>query len=252
MYSLDQYVMAASRGNDTNIGGTRKFGRNTDVDTAAAEDIWDGGGVYVPPTVARVHAIVSGSALDDAGSTGATSVTIEGLDTNWDALSETVIMDGATPVNTVGSYLRVNRMYVATAGTGLVNAGIITATAAVDATVSAQISLGKGQTLQAVFSTAARFNSYITDLIVGVNRTSPAAQTCEASLWVRPGANVATAPWLQKSVFILHSESNVPYHHPFKNCPQSVPPMSDIKITCSVSANNFDISAEFCVTAIAG
>lgn len=45
-----------------------KFGENPDIDTGAFEDIWDAGGGYVPPTQARIHDVVSTSALD-AGTT---------------------------------------------------------------------------------------------------------------------------------------------------------------------------------------
>lgn len=49
--------------------GVNKFGKNIDVDTAL-EDIWDGGGDYVFPTEARIHAIVSTDTDDDGVPTG--------------------------------------------------------------------------------------------------------------------------------------------------------------------------------------
>ena len=75
------------------------FGDNIDIDIVSGDEvIWDGGGVYVPPTVARVHNVASSSA-SDAGvlvSTGAitafdTSGPIELTDT-----SATFIADGVT------------------------------------------------------------------------------------------------------------------------------------------------------------
>ena len=42
-----------------------KFGENPDIDIAGGfETIWDGGGVYVPPTQARIHDVASSTAAD--------------------------------------------------------------------------------------------------------------------------------------------------------------------------------------------
>jgi len=52
------------------VSGTssiNKFGHNPVVNTTSTpEDVWDGGGLYVPPTAARVHNVVSTS-TEDAG-----------------------------------------------------------------------------------------------------------------------------------------------------------------------------------------
>ena len=87
-------------GEDPSILAVNKFGRNTDVDSAAAEDVWDGGGIWVAPTAARVHNLVSADAADDAAGTGAQTVLVTGLDGTWTETSETVTMDGITPVAT--------------------------------------------------------------------------------------------------------------------------------------------------------
>ena len=49
--------------------GINKFGKNLDVDTAL-EDVWDGGGDYVFPTQARIHAVVSDDSADDGKASG--------------------------------------------------------------------------------------------------------------------------------------------------------------------------------------
>ena len=59
-----------------------KFGENNDIDSATFEDVWDGGGVYVPPTQARLHNVIStlaadtGSILSSGNATGGSSNTI--------------------------------------------------------------------------------------------------------------------------------------------------------------------------------
>ena len=50
---------------------------------------------------------------------------IVGLDGDYNQVSETVILDGQTAVNTTNSYLYVNQFYVASVGSGGANAGTI-------------------------------------------------------------------------------------------------------------------------------
>jgi hypothetical protein len=102
------------------------FGYNPDVDTSE-ESVWPDGGVVPHPTTASVLDIVSTSGNDDAAGTGARTVFIEGLDGDYNIVSETVILDGTNNVSTVEEYLYINKFYVATAGSGGANAGEITA-----------------------------------------------------------------------------------------------------------------------------
>jgi hypothetical protein len=97
------------------------------------------------PAAAAATTIVSDAAADDAGGTGARTIAVLGLDANFDYVSETVTMDGITPVACSIQFLRVIRMYVVTAGSGEVNAGNIDAKHG--ATVLCRIDAGEGQTL---------------------------------------------------------------------------------------------------------
>lgn len=72
-----------------------KFGDNPNIPTGGAfETVWDGSIVYVPPTVARVHAVVAGN-TEDAGTelsaddaTGGSLTTL--IDTDADFVTDTV------------------------------------------------------------------------------------------------------------------------------------------------------------------
>lgn len=65
------------------VSSINKFGRNPEIDTATApEDIWDTGGLWVPPTAPRIHNLVSSSVEDEGtllSSGTATSGTISSL-----------------------------------------------------------------------------------------------------------------------------------------------------------------------------
>ena len=104
------------------------FGYNADIDTSE-ETIWPDGGLIPHPTVASVLDIVSTSADDDGSpaGTGARTVYIEGVDGDYNVVSETVTLNGTSNVSTVEEYLYINKFYVATAGSGGSNVGAITA-----------------------------------------------------------------------------------------------------------------------------
>lgn len=121
-------------------------GYNSSV-AAGTETIWgNADAVWVPPTVARVHAIVSSDVDDNSGAdTGARTLLVTGFGTGWVPLSEIVTLHasaGTTSVNTANSYLHIDRMEVLTAGSTGANEGLITATAATDATITAAIAAG--------------------------------------------------------------------------------------------------------------
>jgi len=87
--------------------------------------------------------------------TGARTLFIEGLDTSWAEISETVSMNGTSLVVTSKSYLRVNRITVLTTGSSNANEGVITIqTASSPSEVLKKISLDtEGQGENKSFST---------------------------------------------------------------------------------------------------
>ena len=136
---------AASRGQVSGLSVFRRFGQNTDVDTAAAEDIEAGGGTITLPSAATAVTVTSDDAADSAAGTGARTVTVTYLDANHAEQTETVTMNGTSNVDTTGTAIRFVRASVATAGSGGENAGALTLT--VDGNVQATIPAGVNQTL---------------------------------------------------------------------------------------------------------
>lgn len=160
------FLLEAALGNVANYTALNKYGKALDADSGVLTDIWDGADgvtstdIWVAPTVARVHAIVSTSAEDDdaADGDGMRTVMIHGL-TSWAdtrETRETVALDGTTPVNTVNSYVIIYRMMGMTFGVTKNNEGIVKATAATDNTITAMIQIGNGQTLMAIFGVPAQ------------------------------------------------------------------------------------------------
>jgi hypothetical protein len=116
--SSSPYLYDIAEGNVTGHVGWSKTGFNGDVDNAE-EDMWPYGGLYVFPAAATKMDLVSSSANDDGApvNTGALTVTIYGLAANYTELSETLTMNGTTPVTTANTYFRINNMRVASVGT---------------------------------------------------------------------------------------------------------------------------------------
>jgi len=83
---------------------------------------------YTEPTTAVQRSVSSANAADAAAGTGARTVKITYFDnTGTGPLTETLTLNGVTPVNTVSTTIRfVEKIEVVTAGSGGANAGVIT------------------------------------------------------------------------------------------------------------------------------
>lgn len=221
-------------------------GRNTDVDSAAAEDIWTKGGVYVAPTAARVHAIVSNSANDTAAGTGARTVKIQGIDSNFNLVTENVTLNGTTPVNTSGSYWTID-ILGRTYGSGATNAGLITATAATDATVTNQVEGGYLNSASSVFMVPTGYKGYITRWWVALyDATDGAAADVRLRQLVYGDtsyANLSTG---------IVSKGGVPFFEQRFPTPLVIAAKTTVKVTAAeMSINNCDIASGYDITLIA-
>ena len=142
-----------------------KFGFNPDIDNTL-ETVWTQGGLYSYLESATVLKVSSSSTADTSAGTGARTVELFGLDTNYDEINEIVTLNGQTAVNTTKEYLRINRMIVRSAGTGGANAGIIyagtgTVTTGVPANIYATIAIGDNQTLMSLWTVPKDYTAYL-------------------------------------------------------------------------------------------
>jgi hypothetical protein len=127
------------------------------------ESVWPDGGQVPHPTTESQLTIVSTDANDDGSpaGTGARTVFIEGLDENYEVVSETVTMNGTTGVTTTNSYMYVNKFYVVTVGSGGANAGDITAK--VGATLYDIIATGYNNRTTAHYCVPAGYTGYLVE-----------------------------------------------------------------------------------------
>jgi len=168
-----------------------KFGQNASVGNSL-ETIWLEGGLYAYPPSATTMTVSSSDANDTSAGTGARTIQIAGLDGSYNEVSETITMNGQTPVTTSNSYLRVNRGLVLTAGSGGANAGIVyvgtgTVTSGVPANKYTTINGdGTNQTLQAFWTVPAGYTAYIYQTNISTGTTSATPAILKTLLVVRP------------------------------------------------------------------
>lgn len=159
-----------------------KFGNNPSVGTSF-EYIWVEGGDLTFLSSAETMNVASSSTDDDGdpAGTGARTVEVEGLDSNYAVITETVTMNGTSNVLTTNSFLRVYRMRVLTAGSTGSNVGIIRATASSAGTVQAHIAATDNQTLQLIYTVPAGKTFYIDHIFLATEKS----QDSEIQLMVR-------------------------------------------------------------------
>lgn len=155
----------------------RKFGFNLDIDAGTEETIWAASNrmVILPQGTAETMSLVSTSADDTAAGTGARTVRVIGVDINFKMIEEIVILAGLTPVVTAKAFFMVNRMRVASAGSGKKNVGAIIATATTAATVQAQVPIGYNTTQKMIFCVPAACRVVIQGFVISATKLSGGA-----------------------------------------------------------------------------
>ena len=94
-----------AKGNIWNESPVNIFGINRAVGVSY-ETIWDDSGSYVYPSSALIMTVVSTSASDTM------DVLIDGLDSNYNVLQETVTLAGTVAVNTTSAFFRINSLVI--------------------------------------------------------------------------------------------------------------------------------------------
>jgi len=188
------FFLAVAKGDLTNYSNVSKFGYNPTVGSSNYESIWEGSNAYPWMSTDDQLEVLSSDANDTSAGTGARTVELQGLDSSWNLLTETVTMNGTSAVTTTGSFLRIFRARVVTAGTSLRNEGTITIrdqdTSTTRALITNGATDGNGQTLMAVYTIPAGKTGYI----ININISSQKDQEQTYRLMARDNT-VANAAW---------------------------------------------------------
>jgi len=153
----EPFELQVGRGLITNHQPVEIFGYSTQIGGTALGPMWEGltqsGGAYVYPGSAIPLVLLSASGATDAG----LIVQVNGLDANYNVLTELATLNASGTVTTTNSYLRVNGLFI----TNGVNAGNITAKSA-GGTLYAQINAGVGQTQMSIYTVPNGYTFYLT------------------------------------------------------------------------------------------
>ena len=221
-----------------------KFGRNPNVGNIP-ETIWMHGGLYQYLDVGSDSTVYAYSASSDdgPGNDGAHTITVQGLDNDFNEIEETITVNGAA---STASFLRVYRAFVATAGVLASNDGnvLISTAAAGGGTVLADICVigsgtttGLGQTQLALYTIPAGKTGYLTTWNIGV---APMNNAVTVTLLARELDG--SAPFRSKDIAdIVGGYTTQNYSIPLR-----FPEKTDIEVrgtgdTGSVISSSFDI-----------
>jgi len=230
------FLMAVGYGQRPGYRRVTALGNNPDVDTTGAEDVWTGGGTY--PWMASATALeVVGGANDTAAGTGARTIRIDGLTAAWVEVSQTITLNGATPVSIPTSLYRINGALIMSAGTGKVNAADITIRDAGAGTTRCVIPAGYGITRQSIYTVPAGHTLQIISQLFCVNRQAGVGRFATFATFVQTSAGIYRMP-LELSI-----GDEPPYRH--DGAPGlMLPEKTDFCHRCTaVSADNTDITA---------
>jgi hypothetical protein len=236
----EDFALQVSRGQIPGHQNVIVFGYNPDVDTTE-ESVWPDGGTVPHPTTASILKVSSSSASDTSAGTGARTIYIEGIDTNYDVMSEIVVLNGQTSVNTQYQYRFINNMYVVTVGSsghnvGDINIGTGTVTSGVPAVLYDIIGATFNNRTTAHFMVPAGYTGYMAQ---GLFTAGQASGTTGVT-----GKLIVTGPDNISRVGAIVAINNGAVDYAF-NYPFTIPEKTCVGATAIGSAANNIVSTMF-------
>lgn len=218
------------------VGRNIKYGRNTDVDTSAEEDVWIAGGTYSYLTTGELLSIVSTSTEDTNVGTGGRLCIVQGLDEDFEEIEELIMLTGTTPVVTTKKFFRNFRIAVLTAGATKRNVGTITTTGVDSGFKQAQINPLVAQTEQTHFTVPAGKTLLLLSVTAGVSKSDSA----ELYIDIRDNTFGPDSTFRRQYTAIL-TESTVQ----IRLESQSITEKTDIRLRAKAISNNTKVTASY-------
>ena len=208
-----------------------KFGYNSDVDAAAREDIWVGGGTYVPPSdTGEAIRAVSTNAADLA-----LDMVVSGLDANFARQTKTIQLNGTTPVDIPGIWTRVDRSFN---GNGTDYLGTANVTNVAGTVNFAVVPPTDQQTNQLFMTIPAGHTGMIKLVGASLNKSGGPTSNAIVRIEIRTFGGVfrtVTRFGLRSDGTSVMVTENI--------LPSPLPEKTDIKMSAEVSVNDSDVSA---------
>lgn len=242
----EPFELQVSRGQIAFHRNVTVFGFNPDVDTTQVS-VWPLPSLITFPSSALQMTVSSSSANDTSAGTGARTIVVQGLDADYNEVSETVTMNGQTAVTMTAALIRVNYAYVVTAGSGNSAAGNIyigtgTVTSGVPATVYDIIKLDYNNTTTGSYTVPAGYTAYVSQGLFSTGQASGSTQV-EGRLLTRGTNNIRMTAAITT---LNNGVANYVFEYPL-----AVPEKTTIEATAIGSANNNAVSSMFILLLIA-
>lgn len=180
--------------------------------------VWENATAYTYP-VAATQMHLSGTAGDTA------TILITGLDANYAVISELLVLNGATPVTTVKSYLRINQMQVSI-GSATNPAGAVYLKDLTDTITYAQINAGIGRTQMGLYTVPAGYTFYLQRVNIYTSLNGNNYATYQNKTISSAGVVLIT----QQAPFAISYEA-------LRIMPRPILEKTDIQLMCKVNAN---------------
>ena len=171
--TYEPFELQVARGQITGHSTVNIYGVQASVATSYIP-VWENASAYTyPASAATMH--LASSVNTGADKTG-TTVLIQGLDSTYTAISETLTLNGTTAVVTTKSYLRINSISIASITSSTMPTGVITLKDLTDTTTYAQIAAGLGRSQMAIYTVPAGYTFYLSriDAYTSLNGSSSA------------------------------------------------------------------------------
>jgi hypothetical protein len=216
------YWLQVSRGLVDGHKRVFKFGYNGVIQNVE-ETIWDVGGLYAYPSSAVTMTATSSSGASDAS----IEVTIQGVDTNYAELSETVTLNASGTATTTGSFLRVYRAFVSGSSASTGNISITNSS-----TTYAYLSISHQQSLMSLWTVPAGYTAYLFQ----IDATAFTVQSNKVAT-IRMMTREFNGVFRTQNKFDLFQGS---YHQDI-TCPQPIPEKTDIEFRAIADSSNADL-----------
>jgi hypothetical protein len=230
----NDYFVELSKGHIPQHSVINKFGFNLDIDTGSdPETIWSAGGLYTFATSADTLKVVS-SDIDDngTGTTGALTIKVQGLDTNYDIIEEDFTLNGQTAVTGNKEFLRVYRAFVTSAGASEYNEGTITINNSDDSLTLAEIPAEHSQTQMAVYTVPRGHRGFITNISGSIIKSGGARRDATLNFYTRENG-VAKL----KQSFSVETDGTTVFNKEF-SLPLVLEEKTDVYVNAEVGGNN--------------
>lgn len=236
----EPFELQVSRGQITMHSTIYKFGYSTLID-GTIYPIWNVAANRVYLTTAAAMQVSSSSANDASPSgSGAHIVLIEGLDQNYNPISEYITLAGQTAVPTTKSYLRVTGITVTDKGVNGGNVGTIyvgtgTVTTGVPAVIHEVVPPGFNKEASGVYTVPAGYTAYLR--VGGLSGQDNGAGYMTGRLVVSNQGSPFVA-----SAATVFTTGQVNYDFPY---PIAIPEKSDIEARAVSSSGTNTVSSYF-------